>query len=123
MSEGTHGTKNPGHPAFACLLLTKALDATTTAVGLALVPGLAEANPVAATLFSTVGVLPGLLLASLVILAIVVAVTETGAGWLRRHPDAPGWAPRATRIAGYLPPSLVFGAAAIHNATLVWSVW
>lgn len=123
MSQAISGPVASGHPAIACLLLTKALDATTTAVGLTLVPGLVESNPFAAALFSTVGVLPGLLLASLAVLAFVVGVTEAGAAWLARHPDAPGWGPTATRAVGYLPPSLIFGAAAVHNATLLWSVW
>lgn len=120
MSQGSPGIA-PGHPGIACVSLTKALDATTTAIGLALVPGIAEANPVAATLFSTVGVLPGVVLGSLIVLAFVVALTESGVAWLRRQPDAPDWAPTATRVAGYLLPSLVFGAAAVHNAALLWA--
>ena len=121
MSQGTSGAAVvPGHPAIVCLSLTKALDATTTAVGLAFVPGVVEANPFAAALFAAVGVFPGLLLASLAVLAFVVAITETGAAWLARRSDAPEWAPVATRTVGYLPPSLVFGAAAVHNAALLW---
>ena len=123
MSQALPGPGATGHPAIACLLLTKALDATTTAVGLTLVPGLVESNPFAAVLFSSVGVLPGLLLATLAVLAVVVGVTEAGVAWLRKRPDTPGWGPTVTRIVGYLPPSLVFGVAAVHNTTLLWSAW
>ena len=122
MSQGIPGAAaSPGHPGIACLSLTKALDATTTALGLALVPGIAEANPFAAALFSAVGVIPGVALGSLLVLAFVVGVTEIGVAWLRRQSDAPGWAPTAVRVVGYVPLSLLFVVVAIHNAMLLWS--
>lgn len=111
----------PGHPGIALLSLTKALDAGTTAIGLTLVPGVVESNPLAAALFSAVGVLPGLLVGTVAVLVAVVAITEASAAWLRRAPDVPGWAPGAARTVGYLVPSLVFGAVAVHNAMLLWT--
>ena len=110
-----------GHSGIVLLALTKALDAATTALGLVLVPRIVESNPFAATLFETVGVLPGLLLGSLAVVGVVVLVTEYGVAKLRRTPDAPDWAPTATRIVGYFPPSLLFGAVAVYNAALLWS--
>lgn len=111
----------PGHPGIALLSLTKALDASTTAIGLTLIPGVVESNPLAATLFSAVGVLPGLLVGTVAVLVCIVAITEAGAAWLGRAPDAPGWVPGATRAVCYLLSSLVFGAVAVHNAVLLWT--
>jgi hypothetical protein len=121
MSQGTPGAVSPGHPGIALLSLTKALDAGTTVLGLSLVPGIVESNPFAAALFSAVGLVPGVLVGSLAVLAFVVAVTETGAAWLRRVSDGPEWAPTAARAVGYLAPSLVFAAAAVNNAALLWT--
>lgn len=110
-----------GYPGIALLSLSKALDAATTLLGLTLVPGVVETNPFAAALFSRLGVVAGVVVASITVLAVVVAVTEAGVAWLRRS-DAPEWAAAATRAVGYLPPSLLFCAATVHNAALLLTV-
>ena len=101
------------------LVATKALDVVTTAVGLLLVPGFVEANPYAAAVFESMGVLTGLLVLSAVTLLVVGSVTEFGARYLERDADTPEWAPTFTRIVGYGPLSVVFGAAALHNTGLI----
>lgn len=101
------------------LVGTKALDVVTTAVGLLVVPGFSEANPFAAAVFESVGVITGLLLLSIATIVVVGLVTETGARYLERLEDTPEWAPTFTRTVGYGPLSVVFGAAALHNTGLI----
>lgn len=107
---------------IGALVTTKALDAGTTAFGLLFVPGFVEANPFPAEVFGAVGVATGLLVLSILTLVLVVGVTEAGARHLASHPDSPEWGPKATRIVGYAPLSIVFGAAALHNAGLILRV-
>jgi hypothetical protein len=101
------------------LVLAKALDAVTTAVGLLLAPGFVEANPYAATVFDSVGVVTGLVGLSLLTVLSVTLATELGARYLRSHDSAPGWGSTATRVVGYAPLSIAFVFAALHNAGLV----
>jgi len=101
------------------LVVTKALDAGTTAVGLMLVPGFVEGNPLAATVLNSSSVGAGLLSLSLLVVFGVGLVTEIGARYLAGHPDAPDWSPTLTRMVGYGPLSVIFAAAAIHNAGLI----
>ena len=102
--------------------VSKALDAGTTAFGLTFVPGLAEANPFPATVFGSVGVGTGLLVLSVLTVVVVTLVTEAGARYLEGHEEAADWSPTATRLVGYAPLSIVFLAAALHNAGLILRV-
>lgn len=102
--------------------VSKALDAGTTAVGLLFVSGLSEANPFPAGVFGSIGVGMGLLILSVATVVVVALVTEAGARYLRGHEDAAEWSPTATRIVGYAPLSVVFLAAALHNAGLILRV-
>ena len=104
------------------LVMTKFLDAGTTAVGLLYVPGFVEANPFPAGVFEALGVGTGLLVLSLLTVALVTLVTEAGARYLEGHDESPDWGPTATRFVGYVPISIVFGAAALHNAGLILRV-
>ena len=101
------------------LVVGKALDALTTGVGLLYVPGFVEANPFAAAYFGSMGVATGLLTLSLLTVTIVTLVTEVGARYLVRHDEAPVWGPTVTRFVGYVPLSVVFVFAALHNAGLI----
>lgn len=101
------------------LVLGKALDVVTTAVGLLVVPGFVEANPFAALYFETAGVVTGLLTLSILLLIVVTAVTELGARYLASHPEAPPWGPTVTRFVGYVPLTVIFVFAGLHNAGLI----
>lgn len=101
------------------LVVGKGLDAATTAFGLLVVPGFVEANPFAASVFDSLGVATGLLVLSVLTVATVALATELGAWYLNRKEGAPGWGPTATRILGYVPLSIVFVFAALHNAGLI----
>lgn len=101
------------------LVVGKALDVVTTAVGLLYVPGFVEANPFAAVYFDSFGVVTGLLSLSLALIVVVTAVTELGARYLANHEDGPAWGPTVTRFVGYVPLSVVFVFAGLHNAGLI----
>jgi len=101
------------------LVFGKLLDAGTTAVGLLYVPGFVEANPFAALYFDALGVVTGLVTLSILTVAIVATVTELGARYLEGHEESPGWGPTATRFVGYVPLTIVFVFAALHNTGLI----
>lgn len=101
------------------LVLAKALDVGTTAVGLLYVPGFVEGNPFAALYFDAMGVVTGLLTLSVLTVVVVAAVTELGARYLEGHEESPHWGPTATRVVGYVPLSVVFVFAALHNTGLI----
>jgi hypothetical protein len=103
------------------LVVAKAGDAITTILGLTLVPGLVETNPAVRLVIDHAGVAGGVLLATALSIAVVVAVTETGFAVCRRLAVDEG-IPSVVRMAGYYPAALVFGATAAYNAALILRV-
>jgi hypothetical protein len=101
----------------AALIATRSLDIVTTVFGLALVPQLEEANPVARVVFEELGVLGGSLFLSLAALVFVTLATELGVRSVERS-GGPGNA-RILRYVGYGVPSAVSLAAALHNVRLI----
>lgn len=104
----------------AALVTSKLADALTTSVGLLYLP-MHEANPVLRALFAEVSVLPGLAIASLVVVAGLTVITETGATLARRTDPDPRWA-RRVRYVGYGIPTLVFTVVSAHNLVLILSL-
>lgn len=91
----------------------------TTAVGLLFVPAVAEANPLLRRLVGLVGVVPGVLLGTVAVLATVVLVTEAGVLVCRRlDSESPRWG-RLVRTVGYGPLTAVFAIAALNNLVFI----
>jgi len=59
------------------------------------------------------------LLGSLVVIGLVWGATELGTLACNRLAPEEAWAPPVLRVVGYLPISLVFLSAAVHNALLI----
>lgn len=105
---------------IAAVALTMSFDAASTVAGLALAPVLAEQNPIARTMFESVGVLAGVTLVSTVAVLLVVAATELAVRYLDERTD-PGTDVRpAVRLVGYGVPSAVSLAVAVHNVALLF---
>lgn len=99
------------------LLAAKLADATTTAVALTYLP-LVESNPMVRLLIAQVGVVPGLLLGSVLALGFITAVTELGVvACYRLAPEGEGVA--HVRYAGYGIPTVLFAGAAVYNFGLI----
>lgn len=125
MSFGTRITPRPsGGPTLVQGLtavgVTRSMDACSTLLGLALVPALEEANPVARSVFRAVGPVPGIVALSLVAILAVAVVTELGVRTVNRS-AVPNQG-RAVRYLGYGVPSVLSAAAAVHNVVLLVSV-
>ena len=115
-----HGV-GPRHYVGA-LGLTKAADAATTVVGLSASPSVAEANPALRYLVEQFGLLVAVALGSAVVVGVVVLTTELAAVACRRLAPGDERPVTAVRLVGYVPISIVFLAAAAHNAILVLRV-
>jgi len=102
---------------FALLVLTKSTDLLTTIVGLTVVEGLAEKNPVGALIYREIGIV-GLIGASIVGVLLVVVVVELAGSWIATLDDC-SLECRHLYLIGYLPLILVYSAATIHNSMLV----
>ena len=102
---------------IATLVAARSLDVVTTVLGLALVPRLQEANPVAATVFEECGVLAGSLFLSVCTLAVVTLTTELGVRVVERAGDLADAS--ALRYLGYGLPAAIAVVAALHNARLI----
>jgi hypothetical protein len=102
---------------IAVLAVAKGADLVTTVLGLTMVDGLTERNPVAAWMFHHYGV-GGLLAVTLLAVGAVVVVVEWGVSTLSR---VDGYEHRAHYLyyASYLPLTVLYGFASIHNAALV----
>ena len=100
------------------LVLTKGADALTTWVGLSFIPGVYEANALAAAAFQYLGVTHGLLVSSFVVVACITCLTEGAALGIavRRHD---GHLAPVVRAVGYGLPSALFALIAVHNATIL----
>lgn len=101
------------------LVLSKLLDGATTAVGLLFVPAVAEANPLLRRLVAVLGIVPGVVLGTLVVVGTVVLVTEAGVlACQRLDPEPRRWG-RIVRTVGYGPLTVVFAIAAVNNLVLI----
>lgn len=105
---------------IAAVVVTKAADLLTTAVGLVLVEGITERNPLADALFARFGLL-GLVGASVVGVAIVVAVVEWMATLVDAN-DAYALQPRTLYSISYVPLSVIYALVSIHNTILLIGV-
>lgn len=101
------------------LLITKMLDVTTTVVGLALFPSLAERNPVAEFLITQFGLVPGLLFGGVLTVVGMAIFVETGSSVLTHLEPGRQWPLLLARTVGYVPLSLFFAALAVNNAFLI----
>lgn len=99
------------------LILTKTSDLLTTVLGLVLVDGLVEKNPVGAWLYAEAGI-GGLLGASLVGVLVVVLVVEAAGTWLGTL-DECSIGRRHLYLLSYLPLSCVYLFATVHNSILI----
>ncbi|WP_434522730.1 hypothetical protein [Halorubrum sp. AS12] len=101
---------------IALLTATKTADAATTGVGLVYVPGIYEANAVAAHLFHRMGVANGLLVTSFAVIAVIALVTEVASITVcARRSDA--HLASVVRLVGYGVPSALFAAVSMYNVT------
>ncbi|QKG91992.1 hypothetical protein EXE44_13820 [Halorubrum sp. SS7] len=101
---------------IALLTATKAADAATTAVGLAYVPGVYEANTAVAFLVQQTGVATGLLVTSFAVVIAITLVTEVASITVcARRSDAHLAA--VIRLVGYGLPSVLFAAVSMYNVT------
>ena len=100
------------------LAMTKGADALTTWVGLSFVPGVYEANALAAAAFHHLGVTQGLLVSSFVVVFCITCLTE-GAALAIAVRRRDGHHAPVVRAAGYGLPSVLFAFIAVHNATVL----
>ena len=99
------------------LFLTKAADASTTAIGL-LFLSLTEGNPVIRRLVHGIGVVPGVVVASVLGIGVVVGVTELGVWAIAYAMVDRRWV-RLVRTLGYGIPSTLWAVVSVHNAALI----
>jgi hypothetical protein len=97
----------------------KLTDSATTAVGLFLIPGVTEFNPVVRTVIHQLGILPGLVVTSLLSLVTIIALTETGAHVSRQLTSDSERSSILILIIGYGLPAGAFVGVTIHNAVLL----
>lgn len=100
------------------LVLTKGADALTTWVGLSFVPGVYEANGLAAAAFQQLGVTHGLLVSSFVVVACITCLTE-GASLAIAVRRRDGYLAPVVRAVGYGLPSALFALIAVYNVTIL----
>ena len=118
LSADHHGwLRSVSLPWILALVASKSGDLVTTVVGLTVVDGLTERNPVAGTVFRQFGVV-GLCVMTAAVLLVVVLVVEYAASVLERHDDT-SIGPSTVYFLGYLPLVTVFGAATVYNAVLL----
>lgn len=102
------------------LVLTKSSDLLTTAVGLTVVDGVYERNPVAAWVYSDFGLL-GLAVLSLLGILLILLVVESASRWVANIDDCQIRRSHLTLIS-YLPLSVVFAFATVHNSILLLQI-
>lgn len=99
---------------------TKALDALTTAVGLAASPDVVEANALVAAVMRALGVGPALLALSVLTVAVIAGFTESAAHLSRWAEDTPS--PAVVRQFGYGVPSALHVGIAVNNTIVLASL-
>lgn len=106
-------------PFLAVLAATKLADAATTYAGLELATGVREANPLVAGLVHAHGTLPALVAVTVVVVAVIGAVTEVAVAVVARFVDAAPRTRLALRLVGYGLPSAFHVAVAARNAAVL----
>lgn len=91
----------------------------TTLVALQFVPGLEEANVVAAGAIAAFGPVVGLTLASTLAVGALVLATELGAAVVRDRGDGSAALVGVVRLVGYGPVTALNLIVALHNAVLI----
>ncbi|WP_424020038.1 hypothetical protein ACOZ4N_20135 (plasmid) [Halorientalis pallida] len=104
-------------PWILALVASKAGDLATTVVGLTVVDGLSERNPLADMIFHQFGII-GLVTVSTIAVLVVVFVVEWAAGVLERS-DETGMGPDTVYLLGYFPLVTVFGGVTVFNVVLL----
>lgn len=99
------------------LLATKGADLLTTIVGLTVVDGLSERNPVGSWAYTEAGAL-GLVSLSLIGVGVLVFTVEATAHWLGSLDDTV-LSRRHLVWGSYVPVSLLYGYATVHNTILI----
>lgn len=105
-------------PGFLLLVTMKAADILTTAVGLSLLPGLAELNPIAAAVFGEIGPIDGLVALGTGVVLMTGLVVEFCACEAYRYTRSPT-VPALLRVGAYGSLSTVYAFAAVKNALLI----
>lgn len=116
------GATRAAWPFVAVLAATKLADAATTYLGLEVVAGVREANPVVASAVAAHGTLPALAAVTLTVVCAVALVTETAVAVVSRYADAPPQSQFAVRLVGYGLPSAVHVAVSTRNAAVLAGV-
>jgi len=104
--------------AITALCLTKAADVLTTIGGLLLVSGLTESNPTARAVLNVAGA-PGLIVAGVAAIVLVVATVEWGARTVGVDGDVDDRGRLLLYAGSYYPLSLIYLGAAVHNLLLI----
>lgn len=103
---------------IALLVFAKLTDLLTTIVGLKLVDGLSERNPVGAWLYAEMGV-AGLILASVFGVFLVVVVVEWARSLILEYDDS-SLGDYHLYLISYLPLTCLYLIATVHNLILVF---
>jgi len=112
-------TTGAARPFVAVLAATKAADAATTYLGVEVVAGVHEANPVVAGVLAAHGTVPGLAAVTAAVVCAVALVTETAVAAAARYADASPQSQFAVRLVGYGLPSAVNVAVSVRNAAVL----
>lgn len=114
----TGSVSSPGlSVGITILVLTKLSDLVTTFLGLVVVEGLAEKNPVGAWVYRELGI-AGLAGTSFFGILLVIVVVESAGTWLSTL-DECSVDRRHLYLISYLPLSAVYALATIHNSILL----
>lgn len=106
-------------PAVIVLVLSKTADGVATLIGLTISPRIVETNLYLRITIRHLGPLLGVIVATILVLVLVIAVTETAVvASLRLDPEA-HWVVGVTRFIGYVPLSMVFAGVSLHNVTVI----
>ncbi len=107
------------------LVVSKIADVVTTAVGLLFIPGITELNPIAASVFQSMGTVVGVVVFGFIIVFCTTAVVELGGCELYRQTGSET-ATVCLRFGAYGALSMIYSYAAYQNAVLIAdnvSIW
>lgn len=106
-------------PAVIAFILSKTADGLATLIGLTLSPRIVETNLYLRITIRHLGPLLGVIAATVLVLVLVIAVTESAVvAGLRLDPEAT-WVVGVVRFVGYVPLSIVFAGVSLHNVTVI----
>lgn len=106
-------------PAVIAFVFSKSADGLATLIGLTISPHIVETNLYLRITIRHLGTLLGVIVATIVVLLLVIAVTESAVVTaLRIDPEAT-WVVGVIRFVGYVPLSMVFAGVSLHNATVI----